>query len=151
MGWRRLGCRSVRVGFTGTREGMTDQQKKMVFCLLRDIGFTQGHHGDCVGADVDFHELCVQMGIRTVGHPPSQSRHRAYCETDETRLPRDYIRRNRDIINETDILIGCPKELEEPTSPRGSGTWSTIKHARDRVGQVTYVVWYNGMIDKHNG
>lgn len=40
-----------RLGFTGTRRGMTDAQKTRV--AQESAPFAEVHHGDCVGADAD--------------------------------------------------------------------------------------------------
>ena len=30
------------------------------------------HHGDCLGADAEFHELCRETGLKIHVHPPLQ-------------------------------------------------------------------------------
>ena len=45
------------IGFTGSRKGMTGEQAAVVMRLL--LSATEGHHGDCVGADEQFHEMCM--------------------------------------------------------------------------------------------
>jgi len=133
------------VGFTGTRQGMTEHQREQIHELLRTGGVSEAHHGDCVGADADFHELCVGLGIFVVIHPPINPKQRAYCKLashrrGSTELPREYLQRNRDIVAQSDLLIGCPSESEEPAPQRGQGTWSTIRWAR-RFGHDVRVVW----------
>lgn len=137
----------MKVGFTGTREGMAQIQRNTLRDLLKELNPDEGHHGDCVGADEGFHELCIEQGIHTVGHPPESPMFRAYCSTDETRQERAYIGRNRNIVREVDVLIGCPKELREPSMLRGHGTWSTIRYAIMKRIQV-YTILPNGKIEK---
>lgn len=137
----------IRVGFTGTREGMTIQQKVTVLKILRDISPDWGHHGDCVGADADFHASCRALGIKVKGHPPIKPDFRAYCEFDEQNVPKAYYARNRDIVQEApDLLIATPKESKE--QPKG-GTWYTVGYASS-VKRYTIIVWPDGSMERKN-
>jgi hypothetical protein len=55
------------IGFTGTRHGMTPAQRHAVSQLIAELAagaaFT-AHHGDCVGADAEFHDLCRSTASR---------------------------------------------------------------------------------------
>ena len=56
----------MTIGFTGTRKGLRiDQIESIikVFDLYTDITVI---HGDCVGADTDFHNTCLKYRIE---HP----------------------------------------------------------------------------------
>jgi hypothetical protein len=129
----------VKVGFTGTRQGMTEVQCRHTAALL--AGATEAHHGDCVGADEQFHELCLGLGVPVVLHPPIDDRLRAFClSATHTLEARPYLERNRDIVNICDLLIAAPKEADEPDPARGQGTWSTIRYAR-RVGRQMRLLW----------
>ena len=44
------------IGFTGTRQGMTAEQKSALRNLL-DGGAGDFHHGDCIGADSEAHGI----------------------------------------------------------------------------------------------
>lgn len=143
----------IHVGFTGTRRGMTDAQKLVVAELLRKLEplrgglYLVGHHGDCVGADAQFHHLVRAMSntIVTV-HPPSDARKRAWVtcreDCDEWRPSRPYLDRNRDIVHESDAMIATPEESQP--QPR-SGTWSTIRYAQ-QVSKPLAIVFPNGAI-----
>lgn len=139
----------MKVGFTGTRKGMNDHQKDGVRRLLIDLGATEGHHGDCEGADEEFHSICVELGIRTVGHPPMIQTFRAFCEVDDVFPPRDYLVRNRNIVRNVEQIIGAPKDQVAPHSLRGQGTWSTIKYSRERAKKPTHIVYPGGSIVSH--
>jgi hypothetical protein len=117
------------VGFTGSRHGMTEQQRHKVRKIMTKYDVKEAHHGDCVGADAEFHDLCVSLGIKIVVHPPSNSSLRAYKDTGSvTVLPtKSYQERNRDIVTSTEFLIACP---ETETRQPHSGTWYTISHAQ---------------------
>jgi hypothetical protein len=129
------------VGFTGTRDGMTPSQRARVLEILR--GATEAHHGDCIGADAEFHELAVYLGVPVVIHPPEGRRYRAYCNAAEAiriERPKPYLARNQDIVIASDLLVASPKERTEPAPARGQGTWSTVRFAR-RYARPCEVVW----------
>ncbi len=125
-----------RVGFTGTQRGMTEIQLAMFVTILAATSPDQLHHGDCVGADAQAHDAADAMGVRTVKHPPVNASKQANKAADETRPPRPYLVRNRNIVDETDALIAAPGEMEEKLR---SGTWSTIRYAKRRGKRVTIV------------
>lgn len=74
----------LRVGFTGTRHGMTPAQTETFVATLRELEASLGplaefHHGDCVGADAEAHCL-VRLHFREcyiILHPPIDEAHRA--------------------------------------------------------------------------
>ncbi|HKZ40932.1 MAG TPA: hypothetical protein VJ044_08205 [Candidatus Hodarchaeales archaeon] len=131
-----------KVGFTGTSKGMTDAQKFTVAWLLSKSP-KELHHGDCIGADKDAHELARTNLVRIVGHPPIKSSNRACCEFDEKREPKPYLDRNHDIVDETEVLIACTDSTVEAIR---SGTWSTIRYAR-RLGRIILIVYPDGRIN----
>lgn len=128
------------VGFTGTRDGMTEEQKSTVLEILRRYGAVEAHHGDCVGADADFDKLARQHGAVVIVHPPADPRLRAYCATAVTYPERPYHARDRDIVDVSEVLIATPKETTGAT--RG-GTWYTVKYARQQ-GRKVVIVWPDG-------
>ena len=122
------------VGFTGTEHGMNTRQQEEVRNFFRRYShkscpfpITEVHHGDCVGADEQFHNIAKELGIYIVVHPPSNKRLRAFCDADEVRRPYAYLTRNRHIVDACDRLIATPYELVEVVR---SGTWATIRYAR---------------------
>ena len=136
------------IGFTGTRHGMTEEQRKMALGLLEQMGLAWKarfniilHHGDCVGADADMHDLAqlALCPIKIVIHPPIKDDFRAYCMGNETRIPKSYLARNRDIVDESKILIATPHTFEETSG----GTWYTINYAK-KVGRQIVIIWPNG-------
>ncbi len=118
------------VGFTGTREGMSPNQRFELAEGLVAIGARELHHGDCVGADAQAHVIARQLGLRVVGHPPRLSALRAFCVCDELMEPRPYLRRNREIVASVELLVAAPRTM---TRTRGatSGTWYTVNHAEN--------------------
>jgi hypothetical protein len=149
------------VGFTGTRKGMTEAQIQQVRSILSSIqhlgdppfivGLKLGRHGDCVGADAQFHEILVSLDVEIAIHPPTDPKHRAFCTGSRVTLfpEKPYIARNHDIVNLSEIMIGAPKEEHEPKSKIGGGTWATIRFAA-KQNRILYVVRPSGKIVAHN-
>lgn len=132
------------LGFTGTREGLSGYQRNVLKAVLKY--YDEVHHGDCVGADDQFDDLAAAAGCSIIIHPPSNPKLRAYCHRKEdgaqrfVHKPLPYLDRNKDIVDDTDRTIGCPKEKYEPKPARGQGTWSAIRYARNKgkLLEVTY-------------
>lgn len=138
------------VGFTGTQTGMTPEQITEVDMLLFDNLTTScAHHGDCIGADAQFHKLSRLNGLELHGHPPINPSKRAFCEFYSTEMveeEKEYIERNHDIVNMVDWMIACPAGFEEELR---SGTWATIRYAR-KTGRPGYIVWPDGEVTDIN-
>ncbi len=141
----------MKIGFTGTRRGMTDSQKTALRALLKSfqkesMAF-ECHHGDCVGADDEFANMAAEVYrclTRIVCHPPANDIHRA-CNPrfNEMRPRKKYHDRNRDIVDETQVLIACPAEMTP--QPRG-GTWWTNNYAGQK-GKPTYLILPDGTVN----
>lgn len=136
----------MKISFTGTREGMTSKQHDTVKRIIKDLQPDMVIHGDCVGADEEFHNIIIGIRgftgstpvIRTL--PPSNEKYRANCNADIIDPPQDYLKRDRELAELCDRLIACPKESNERLR---SGTWSTVRYARIR-GKIIYLVLPNG-------
>jgi hypothetical protein len=136
-----------RIGFTGTRYGMTDAQLERVTLEvdLRARFGIEGHHGDCIGADAQFHGVVRRLAdSRIVLHPPTNQEHRAFCVADETRPQFPYMKRNRNIVDLADLMIAGPCEMQEQA--RG-GTWRTVQLAR-KAKRPLIVVWPDGTVKR---
>lgn len=66
------------LGMTGNRGGMTNEAKSALIAYLESNTISEVHHGDCVGADKDFHDICEKRSIKIVIHPPTNSKDRAF-------------------------------------------------------------------------
>jgi len=140
----------MKIGFTGTQLGMTDRQKSLIkeFISRNKKRIHEAHHGDCVGADKDFHKIMRRENIPIVIHPPTNSSKRAFCQG-VVKDPKPYLDRNQDIINESALLIAAPKDFTKPESLRGEGTWYTITHA-EKKGKKVLIVFPDGSVQKLN-
>lgn len=117
----------TRVGFTGTRAGMTPTQAAGLRSILELEGVSEFHHGDCIGADAEADAIARELGVPVIVHPPADPKARAFCGLPwEARPPKPYIRRNHDIVMETEVLVAAPRTIDEELR---SGTWATIRYA----------------------
>lgn len=131
------------LGFTGTSAGMSAYQRLALLKILEQGDVGEFHHGDCVGADAEAHDIADSMDISIVIHPPTDTRHRAYKTPkgddwgDMMWLPpKPYLERNHDIVDACDKLIAAPKE---DTEQLRSGTWATVRYAR-KVGKPVVIL-----------
>lgn len=121
----------MRVGFSGTRHGMTFEQAASMLRLLTLWRLEEGaqafHHGDCVGADAEAHRHAISLGYDVVVHPPIDGHARAWCIGDGVtyRAPGHYLARNRAIALSTDRLLAAPRTHV----PGKGGTWYTVNFA----------------------
>ncbi|KKK74484.1 hypothetical protein LCGC14_2883340, partial [marine sediment metagenome] len=104
----------MKIGFTGTQQGMTVYQQSEVRQLLESMRhqkITAIHHGGCIGADSQFHYVCHAMMLVTPTiHPASD------VGPDKVGIG-DYaivlhaepaLKRNRTIVDSVDVLIATP-------------------------------------------
>ena len=126
----------ISIGFTGTQKGMTTGQeagfRTLVRRALEKFAAIDFHHGDCVGADAQAHDLMLaEAGDRAFihAHPCTITSKRAWRVAPQQIIyaPLPPLHRNKIIVNEASVLIATPGEREEQLR---SGTWSTIRYAR---------------------
>lgn len=113
------------VSVTGTRHGTTLYQKAVLQSNIRHIAWL--HHGDCIGADADAHDIARKLGIKIHVHPPDNPTLRAFKGGDRESEPLPYLERNKAIVNAGQWLIATPATTTEILR---SGTWSTVRYAR---------------------
>ena len=142
----------MRVGFTGTREGMTGPQF-VAFVFALPAGMKEFVHGCCVGAD---EEAAVHVNDDFLPRPtifgkPCDLRGmvsgKAVAVCDEVADPEPPLNRNVSIVRTCDLLIAAPKDLEEE---QRSGTWMTVRYAR-KHGKPIVIVWPDGNTTSEGG
>lgn len=126
------------IGVTVSRKGLTEIQRFRAKMLL--AGYDVLHHGDCVGGDNDLDAIATDLKLRIVVHPPINSSLRAYCISSERREPKEYLARDRDIVDESERMIAFPNST---TPTPHSGTWYTVGYAR-KMGKPLAIVFPNG-------
>lgn len=118
----------MKVGITGTKNGASPSQLAAIASMLYVLDPEELHHGDCVGVDAQAHTIAEKLQIRTVLHPPTDDKLRAFCLADEDCPPRPYLKRNHDIVDSVDHMIVVPEDGRERF--RGSGTWATFRYTK---------------------
>lgn len=136
-----------RVGFTGTRLGMTREQHDTVEALLLEMRPSLLVHGGCLGADDEVDRIAVSLGIKRWVMPstiPDRSiPTRVLIGRDPTVVidaPDQPLRRNQSIVNGCEVLIACPSETDERLR---SGTWAAIRYGR-KVKRRTVLIGPDG-------
>jgi hypothetical protein len=142
------------VVFTGTKKGMTPAQFERVGFVLRALNPTMRRHGCCAGADQEFHFISSHP---TYMHP---SREDQLTWAEFARRVNDVvhpipkhsspeIRRNHIMVDRSQALIAAPASMKEV---RRSGTWATVRYARDRKLPHIYICWPDGTVtEEHAG
>ena len=99
--------------------------------LASDLINVFWHHGDCIGADEDFHDIVSvwSKNPHIINHPPILEKYTAYKAGHKIMQPKPYLMRNHDIVDESNLLIAAPKHLIEEIR---SGTWATIRYAKKK-------------------
>lgn len=137
----------MKIGITGTRSGMTEHQRKRLKSFFVDIreefNNTELHHGDCVGVDVEVAEIADEYGFTTISHPPTKDDLRAHHYSDETREPFSYFKRNRNIVDEAEILFVIPYQDEWQNH---GGTWYTHDYGI-KTKTATVIIFPDGSYD----
>lgn len=69
------------LGFTGSRRGVTTDQVEAIKQIIDDVSpVASAHHGDAIGADAIFHEICLTKSVPVQLHPAQNAKDRAYCK-----------------------------------------------------------------------
>lgn len=142
------------IGFTGTRKGMTEQQKEAFHKVFNDR-FRHAdsvRHGCARGADTEF---AIMISIRSdkvrtvIGHPCNIKSEQdttsiLWCHELQPECPP--LERNNDIVRLCHVLIATPAESVEQ---RRGGTWYTIRQAR-KMNRHMIVIFPDGTTEEFN-
>lgn len=142
----------MKIGITGTRSGLTEKQRlgveECLIVMMTNLDeVIELHHGDCIGVDIEVAEIAAGLGLITVCHPPEKSSLRAYHDSDEVRSPLSYFARNRNIVDESEILLVAP--FQEEWQSKG-GTWYTHDYAK-KTGKSIIILYPSGNVVYETG
>jgi len=147
----KTAIKPVRIGFTGTRTGMTPQQKhrfvELIDSRTRTYSLVYFVHGGAIGADEQADELMIDILHRTYTDleitvfPASEARWRywrgmKYGVRHNVMPPEDPLVRNRMIVDRVDQMYATPAEMSEIIR---SGTWATIRYTRQADKPLTII------------
>lgn len=152
----------MKIGITGTRDGMTLDQEYMfrqtIIKLDNEERITELRGGDCIGVDdeainlmYEYREgelLIIEKGrlpspLKLICHPPIKEELRAFNPHYDLILPaKSYHARNKDIVDNSDVVIVIPKEISWQSK---GGTWMTHDYAVKK-GKRVIVMWPDGSI-----
>jgi hypothetical protein len=150
------------IGFTGTRHSLTSAQQEQVRRILTTpvdwviprIERPIFHHGACKGADSFAAIEAYSLYYDVIAHPGKSARggeNEWLCplaieHSTEVRPEKTHFARNRDIVNECDVLIACPQYSEPITYDTPGGTAYTVCYAR-KVGKPVWIIRPDGFIE----
>ena len=126
----------MKIGITGTREGMTEWQASEVRKVLDALKGTEFHHGDCNGVDVQAAAIARELGYKIICYPPKLTEEQGFFGGDVVHEPAGYLERDRAIVDGCDVLLVCPKQMS--WQPKG-GTWYTHDYAVNRNKPLTII------------
>lgn len=135
----------MRLGVTGTQdpECVTVEAKAEFVRLVSELKPIEMHHGGCVGGDAAMHNIVDDLfGCAIYIHPPIYKGKTAFLFGKNVTLltPRDYLDRNKDIVQASDVIVAMPRGTEEEVC---SGTWQTVRQAV-KLSKPLHVVWPSG-------
>jgi predicted Rossmann fold nucleotide-binding protein DprA/Smf involved in DNA uptake len=139
---------AMKVGFTGTRNGLTSAQKKaleeeLVKFIKR--GVLTFVHGDAIGADETAHKIALLLGYNVEVYPCNIKSQRAFTIGGMVASePAPPLERNKMIVSVSSAMIATPGGFSEELR---SGTWATIRAAR-RAEKHLVIVWPDGRTDE---
>jgi hypothetical protein len=131
----------MKLGFTGTKAGLTIRQHDMLYERLTMLKPSVFVHGGCVGGDDEADLMAATLGIPRLVFPSTRIDKRVSDDVLRSRTgspvwimtPKEPLDRNPDIVNAVEQLIACPRQ---PRMITRSGTWTTVRLARRILGDI---------------
>ena len=150
----------MKIGFTGTREGMTQKQKDIFVEITNRLFITEFHDGNCDGSDLQARDIVLENAkkpltfhihphnkfVRSLSIKNNQLNHKVVIHPVKPPLER-----NHDIVDDCgeDAIVCCPKGDEIVRS----GTWATIRYAKKKsveTGLNIYIIYPDGQTTQIN-
>ena len=142
---------STVITMTGTRHAhkLTTQQKHNFAIYLKILlhhGYTHLQHGDALGADAFAHQEATMLGFQVIIHPPTDPKFRAFCQSEDIRIPNAYKIRNQSMVESCSLVLALPANNTERLR---SGTWMTVRMAR-KQGLPIVIFYPDGRVSDSN-
>lgn len=140
----------MKIGFTGTRKGMTEAQLHTFMELFQKSPHANPedfHHGMAIGSDEDAVVIVHDQTDRStviIAHPcnlhESQQSQKARGLSTVVHTEEPPLKRNCDIVDAVEKIIACPGGMVEE---QRSGTWATIRYTRKQRNKLV-IIWPDG-------
>jgi hypothetical protein len=166
----------MHVAISGTQFGFQSAEQFMAFtsCMyeLMSVSYLRGedlhfHHGDCIGVDEQAAKFMNEMKVTrehaqmnspvplqkiiVEAHPGQNKRgdspKRAFVPADVVHPTKDYLYRDREMVELAENVLIVPKGFREE---QFGGTWYTFRHARKdqqrrrEGGHFIHMIWRDG-------
>lgn len=147
------------IGITGTRDGMTSNQHFAFSELMWTYEYQKSLEllcGMCIGVDAETAKIIKTDTVGKVigypGHSKSNPDDLTYRDPatenyDQIRESKPFFDRNRDIVDDSDLMIACPNGKNYHGGK--GGTNYTIRYAL-KVGKPIIIIFPDGETEKHN-
>lgn len=136
------------LGFTGTQQGMTDLQKKVLYRFVSFLDLDEFHHGDCIGADDQAASIVYELRplVPIHSHPCIITNKRAFNpHASVTYPPKPPFDRNKIIVEASSHMVAAPKEMQRQNK---GGTWHTVKYSIAHKTPLL-IIYPDGQIEIH--
>jgi hypothetical protein len=123
----------MRIGFSGSRNGLTDAQRGVLLTLLRQYGPGDWFiHGGEKHADAEAHFIARNQLMRVKVWPSDMKNTQAeFPDAVEVMAAMPPLKRNSYIVvDNLDHLYACPRS---PVEVMRSGTWSVVRRCRKQL------------------
>lgn len=133
------------LGTTGTRTGMGFKQVQAYRTFMtHNPYFVTVAHGACQGADAMVHYTSLIEFHKAIAvHPPSNQKFMSMNLIRSVDVmwfdPKPYAERNQDIVDSADQLVAFPQFPEWDDASRRSGTWQTVRMARNKGIEIVQI------------
>ena len=137
--------KKIHIGFTGTRLGMSENQKNQFSDHLGALTFTYPevhfHHGCCIGADIEADVIARNHKCWMHLHPSTfkATQVQVYEFGDILYSPAAPLVRDLDIVKASSILNAAPRN-DKIEQFRGSGSWATIRYGKKVLGEGYVII-----------
>lgn len=143
---------NMNIGFTGRRDGLSQEQHnaldKFLFKIKKEnFNTITTIQGGCIGADEQFYHLSKVYDMYRITYPGHSAKDNTslsfdYSDSNEIAISKTYFERNRNIVNDSYLMVACPYGDDFNKS---GGTNYTINYSI-KQGKKIYIILPDGKI-----
>ena len=141
----------MKIGITGTRNGFSDKQKETFLKYLEEHNLlktvTEFHQGNCIGVDVEAARIFYEKTDAVIhAHLPEKKGLLGTTKYNHVNCkPKNYLARNRDIVNSSDIMFAIPREMKHQSF---GGTWYTHDYSLKQTKKTITIFPDGSLLEK---